>query len=191
VINLKKSLDELRNYKETFLNRKKAYYGKSVNFFVDEIKLPNGNKSTREYTKHPGAVTVLPFLDSKRIVLVKQYRYPVHKLTYELPAGKLKQNENPVSCVRRELIEETGFHAKHVKKLISYWPTPAFSTEVIHIYIADTLVPVKGSPDDDEFIDKIILTFDYAFNLIKRGIIRDSKTIIALLLYKIKKERIL
>jgi len=174
-------------YKEQTLKQKRIYKGKSIDFSVDTIILPNNKKAIREYTQHPGAVSVLAFLDSKNIVLVKQYRYPVKRITYELPAGKVDKGENLLECIQRELREETGFKAKKIRKLISYWPTPAFSTEILHIFVAQKLVPVEDRPDEDEFIDKVIVPFDQAIKWIKQRKIRDSKTIIGLLFYKIKK----
>jgi len=172
------------NLKETTFSRTKIYNGRSLNFYVDTIVLPNKKLATREYTEHPGAVTVLPFIDKKNIVLVKQYRYPVRKITYELPAGKLSYNESLKKCVQRELIEETGFKASKIKKLISFWPTPAFSTEVLHIFSATGLKPVKSNPDEDEFLEKIIIPFETALKWVKNGKIKDSKSIIGILFWK-------
>ncbi len=170
-------------FKEKLHKRNKVYSGRSVSFSADKIVLPDGNIALREYLEHPGAVAALPFLNKKTIILVKQYRYPVGKVTYEIPAGKLKKGENPFSCVQRELEEETGFKAKTLKKLLSYWPTPAFSNEILHIYSAGNLVPAEKNPDEDEFIDHIEISFSEANSWIRSGKIRDSKTIIALLYF--------
>ncbi|MCL2389243.1 MAG: NUDIX hydrolase, partial [Elusimicrobia bacterium] len=125
------------------------------------------------------------FLDSKRIILVKQYRYPVKKITYEIPAGKLDYRESLLKCLKRELQEETGYAARSIKKLISFWPTPAFSDEILHIYVAKGLKKSgKATPDFDEFIDTEIFNFDDVFEMIKTGKIQDSKTVIALSYYK-------
>ncbi|MFH1368926.1 MAG: NUDIX hydrolase [Elusimicrobiota bacterium] len=167
--------------KETFNRRIKTLKGKAVNFYIDEIKLPDGKKAIREYMDHPGAVAVLPFLDKERVILVKQYRYPVEKITYEIPAGKLDKGENPLSCVRRELEEETGYRPGRVKKICSFWPTPAFSDEVIHVYTADRLSKSKSCPDDDEFIAAKTVQLKQALKWIRSGRIKDSKTVIAIL----------
>ena len=129
-------------------------------------------------------MAVIPFFDKNNIVLVSQYRYPIGEVTLEIPAGKLDKNERPDACVRRELEEETGFKPKKIKKLISYWPTPAFSNEVLHVYAAYGLVPAKMSPDDDEFIEHCVMPFKEALKLVKNGRIKDSKTIIALLYFQ-------
>src|SRR5512138_2389073 len=115
---------------EKLSRRNRVFAGRSVNFSADEITLPDGKKSIREYMEHPGAVAVLPFTADGKLVMVKQYRYPVRQVTCELPAGKLDKGEKPSACVRRELREETGFSAGKIRRLISYWPTSAFSTEI-------------------------------------------------------------
>lgn len=168
---------------EKLYKRRKLYKGKSIDFSNDIIILPNGKKATREYTDHPGAVTVLPFVDKKNIVLVRQYRYPVKSLTYELPAGKLNKGENPLLCVKRELVEETGYKTGHIKEMCTFWPAPAFSTELMHIYVAKNLKQIGNCPDDDEFLDRKIVTFDTALKWVREGKIRDSKSIIGILMY--------
>ena len=167
--------------KEKLHKRVRIYSGRAVGFSADHIVLPDGNIAKREYLEHPGAVAVLPFVDKKNIILVRQYRYPVGKITYEIPAGKLSPGESFVDCVKRELEEETGYRAGRIKKLISYWPTPAFSNELLHIYEADGLVKTRKNPDEDEFIDSKIVSLKEAMSIVVSGKIKDSKTIIALL----------
>jgi ADP-ribose pyrophosphatase len=133
---------------------------------------------------HPGAVGVLAFTAPQKILLVKQYRFPVRQFTYEIPAGKLSLHEKPLACVNRELEEETGYRAGKVKKLLSYWPTAAFSTEVIHLYVATQLVPTQMHPDEDEFIELVSVTPRQIEHWMRTGKIRDSKTLIAYLAWK-------
>ena len=171
-------------FTEKTFKRNRIYSGTSVNFSADKIVLPDGNIALREYLEHPGAVAVIPFAESGKIILVRQYRYPVRQVTFEIPAGKLGRNERPVSCVQRELEEETGFKAGKIEKLLSFWPTPAFSNELIHVYAAYDLMPANKNPDDDEFIEHIEIPFDTALSWIKSGKIRDSKTVIALLFWE-------
>ncbi|MHB9154380.1 MAG: NUDIX domain-containing protein [Endomicrobiales bacterium] len=168
---------------ERLYKRHRVFAGRAVNFSADEIILPDGRKATREYMDHPGAVAVLPFIDEKNIVLVKQYRFPVREATYELPAGKLDRGENPLACVRRELLEETGYRAGTVKKMLSFWPTPAFSNEVIYIFSATSLTVSVKSPDEDEFIETRTVPFRQALEWVRKGRIRDSKTVIGLLFW--------
>jgi len=158
-----------------------VYKGRAVGFHVDTVRLPDGKTATREYLHHHGAVGVLPFLDRDTVVLVRQYRYPIGEVTLEMPAGKLDPGEGHLVCVKRELREETGYTARRIRHLIDYWPTPAFSDELLRLYIADGLKPGKGSPDHDEFIEAVAVPYKEALRLIWEGRIRDSKTVIALL----------
>ncbi|MEI8218751.1 MAG: NUDIX hydrolase [Elusimicrobiota bacterium] len=160
---------------------RRVYTGRAVNFSVDTIVLPDGKKATREFMEHPGAVAVIPFIDEKHIVLVRQYRYPVKEVTWELPAGKIDPGEKIQVCVKRELEEETGYVAARIRKLVSFWPTPAFSDEVLHIFAAHGLTERNKCPDEDEFIEHKIVSLTQALSWIKTGKIRDSKTIIGLL----------
>ncbi|MEW6556468.1 MAG: NUDIX hydrolase [Elusimicrobiota bacterium] len=174
--------------KEKLLKKKKIYSGKILNLFADDVILPNRKKALREYIKQPNAVAVIPFVNTKKIVLVKQYRYPIKKITYELPAGKTVKNESPYNCVKRELEEETGFTSNNIKKLISYYPSTAFSTEKLHIFVAKNLKKVDVKPDADEFIKPEIIDLKIAMDWIKMGKIEDAKTVIGLLYYsKFKK----
>ncbi len=167
--------------KEKLYKKNRIYAGKVVDFYSDEIILPNGKKAVREYLAHPGAVAVVPFINETDIIMVKQYRYPVNKITYELPAGKLDRKESLLKCARRELKEETGYGAKKIKKLISFYPSTAFSDEELHIYSACGLIEGKENPDEDEFINRVIVPFKKALNMVKTGKIKDAKTVIALL----------
>lgn len=170
-----------RRLVETLVRKNPIYRGKSVDFCVDEILLPNGSTATREYLDHPGAVGVLPFLDEDTVVLVRQYRYPVGEVTLEMPAGKLDKGEDVRTCVARELHEETGYTAKRVKPLLRYWPTPAFANEVLHLFTAEGLTAGQHHPDDDEFLEVVRMPFQKALGLVRSGKIKDSKTVIGLL----------
>jgi ADP-ribose pyrophosphatase len=173
-------------YTETKHRRRLVFAG-TVNFRADTVKLPNGKTATREFVDHPGAVAVLPVLADGRIVFVRQFRYPVGQATLEIPAGKLNSaKDSPLKRVRAELKEETGYTAKKITPLLSYWPTPAFSTEVLHIYTATGLRGGKPEPDEDEFLTLETLSFEKAWRMVKTGEIRDSKTVIALQAWKIK-----
>lgn len=167
---------------------KKIYKGRAVDFLVDRVELPNKREGEREYLSHPGAVAIIPILNNKGdILLVRQYRYPVDRTLYELPAGKLEKGENPISTARRELREETGLAAGRMKKLYKFFTSPAFSTEIIHIYLALDLKSAKSKPDSDEFIQLKIFNIDQVINLIKARKIMDSKTIIGLMVWEILK----
>jgi ADP-ribose pyrophosphatase len=161
--------------------------GKAVSFRVDEVRLPNGRKALRGYMEHIGAVAVLPVLDDGRVVFVRQHRYPVGQDTLEIPAGKLNgPGDDPAARARAELKEETGFTAARLTRLLSFWPSTAFSTEILHIYLAAGLKKGAPCPDEDEFVDAEILTFEKAWALVRSGRIKDAKTVIALQAWKIK-----
>ncbi|AKL97984.1 NUDIX domain-containing protein [Endomicrobium proavitum] len=168
---------------EKLIKKNLIHKGKVLDFYCDEVKLPNGKTATREYLNHPGAAAVLPFIDKNNIVLVKQYRYVAGQITYEIPAGKMDEGETPIECAQRELEEETGLKAKRLEKLISFYPSTAFSNEVLHIFAAFGVKKGKVNPDEDEFVEKIIVNFKDALEMTRSGAIIDSKTIIALLMF--------
>jgi ADP-ribose pyrophosphatase len=169
---------------EKLVKKNKIYSGNAVDFYCDEVELPNGQKASRQYLGHPGAAAALAFLDKKNIVLVKQFRYPIGKITYEIPAGKIDPGETPLHCIEREIEEETGFIARRFEKLISFYPTPAFSNEILHIFAAFGLEKGIRNPDEDEFVSASIVNFKKALEMVKTGEIMDSKTVIALLYFE-------
>ncbi|MFA6435269.1 MAG: NUDIX hydrolase [Elusimicrobiales bacterium] len=174
---------------EKRLKHRKVFSGNAVNFRVDDIRLPNGRTATREFLDHPGAVAVLPVLENGDIVLVRQYRYPVGEVTLEIPAGKLHSKKDPlIPRARAELREETGYTAAKLEKLSSFWPTSAFSNEILHIYLATGLKPGEMDPDEDEFLKVERMPFKKAAGLIKTGKIKDAKTIIALQAYLLREK---
>lgn len=167
---------------EKKIKSKKIYRG-VTGFNVDTVRLVNGKTSFREYMLHPGASAVLAFIDGK-VLFVEQYRYPVKKVTLELPAGKMKKGQSPLACARAELEEETGYKAGKIKKLLSFNTSVAFSDEVLHIYLAENLKRGKMHLDADESVNVKLIDYEKALKMVKSGKITDSKTIIALLYYK-------
>lgn len=146
----------------------------------DTVRLPNGNISHREYVTHPGAVIVVPLLPDGKVVLERQYRYPLHQVFIELPAGKIDPDENVLKTGQRELFEETGYIAHDWIKLGVQHPCIGYSNEVIHIYLATGLVAGEHQRDDDEMMEVFDLSFEDCLAMIQRGEITDSKTIAAL-----------
>lgn len=174
------------SFVETCVKKREVYRGDAVSFRVDRIRLPDGKLAQREFMDHPGAVAVVPLLPRGRVVLVRQYRYPVAETTYEIPAGKLSKGENLRACVRRELREETGYAARSIKPLLDYWPTPAFANELIHLFVAKELTEGTMAPDDDEFLSAEVVPFSRALGWVASGRIRDSKTALGLLACRVR-----
>ena len=149
----------------------------------DVVELPNGHQAPREWIKHPGASAVIPLLPDGNIILVKQFRYPVNRVTIEIPAGKLDiEGEDPIICAQRELSEETGYTAGRIWKLTTIATTVGFSNEWIHLYAAEDLKSGRQHTDADEFINYIKVPLTEAIKWIDEGKIFDSKSIIAILL---------
>ncbi len=148
----------------------------------DRVRLPNGNMSYREYVTHPGAVVIVPILPSGNVVLERQFRYPLHQVFIELPAGKIDPNEDVLHTGRRELLEETGYTATDWVKLGHQHPCIGYSDEVIHMYLARGLVAGAHQRDEDETLEVFELSFAECISMIQRGEITDSKTMVALLL---------
>ena len=168
--------------KEKKLTSRDIFNGILLHVKKDEVLLQNGKISTREYVLHPGAVAVVPILDDNKVVLVRQFRYPIGKDLLEIPAGKFDfKGEDPLECAKRELKEETGYVAKNYKYLGYIYTTPGFSNEVIHIYLATDLKKGDAKPDEDEIIDIEIKDFDEIVQKCINGEITDSKTIIGIL----------
>ncbi len=168
---------------EEKLDSRDIYNGKLLHVKSDTVRLPNGDTAVREWIKHPGAAAVAPCLENGNVLLVRQYRYPVHQVTLEIPAGKLDAaGEDPLVCAKRELSEETGYNAQNWQKLTTIATTFGFSDEYIHLYVATDLTPGKQHPDDDEFINTVQVPLVDAIAMINDGTIIDAKTIVALLM---------
>ena len=172
-----------KNLVEKKISSVKVFDGVLLHVRKDEVELPNGHRSVREWIEHPGAAAVIPILPDNRIILVRQYRYPVAKVTLEVPAGKLdKVGEDPLVCAERELSEETGYTAKKIWKLTTIATTVGFTNEMIHLYAAKDLTPGKKHPDDDEFINTVKIPLADAVKLVESGEIIDAKSIISILM---------
>jgi len=178
------------NLDEKLISSRVGFIGKLLKVQIATVTLPNGKESTRETIKHPGAVGILPVLEDGSMVFVKQYRYPVGTVLYEIPAGKLEPGEDPDECAPRELSEETGYMAKEWKHLTSIVTTPGFTDEVIHLYLAKGLTKAKQHTDEDEFIDIVVFSPDQVKKMVLEEDIFDAKTLSALLLYYICEQNV-
>jgi len=142
----------------------------------DHVRLPDGHTATREYVVHPGAVVVVPFLDDGRLVLERQYRYPVGHVMTEFPAGKLDAGEDPLLCGQRELLEETGYTASEWAYAGAMHLAVAYSTEIIHIYFARGLSAGTRQLDHGEFLDVITATPEQVVAWCRDGTVTDAKS---------------
>lgn len=155
-----------------------------LNVRLDEVKLLNGNTSTRLYFEHRGASGILPVEDGQ-VYLVQQYRYPIRRATWEIPAGKREPGQTYLACARAELKQETGLTAKSLKEVLVFHPCNAFSNEEQHLYVATGLKRGKDCPDEDEFLNLQKFPLEKAYQMIKKGEITDAKTIIMLQWYRL------
>jgi ADP-ribose pyrophosphatase len=168
---------------ETGIASENIFDGNLLHVRRDTVKLPNGNTATREWIKHPGASAVIPILPDGSIILVKQYRYPVGKITLEIPAGKLDApEEDPLICAERELSEETGYTADRIEKLTTIATTVGFSNEYIHLYLATGLHAGEQHTDEDEFINVVKVPLEKAVEMVNDGRIIDAKSVVSILM---------
>ena len=178
------------NLDETFISSQVGFAGRILQVKIDKVNLPNGKEACREIINHPGAVAILPVLADGSMVFVKQYRYPVGTVLYEIPAGKLDTGEDPAACAIRELSEETGYEAREWRLLTSIVTTPGFTDEVIHLYLAKGLTKGEQHPDEDEFVDVVVFSSEQVKKMVLEKDIFDAKTLSALLLYYIGEESV-
>lgn len=173
----------MKQFEEETIKTKQIYQGKIIDVQVDDVKLPNGKTAKRELVKHSGAVAVIPISKDNKIVFVKQYRKPLEKTLLEIPAGKLEEDEEPATTAIRELEEETGYTTDHLSFVTSFYTSPGFADELMHIYLTRDLQildePVPG--DEDEFVEVVELTLEEAKRYVKEEQIHDAKTNYAIL----------
>lgn len=169
------------NFEEKTTNEKVIFKGKLLTLQCDDVELPDGKKSIREFVKHTGGVGVVALTDDDCVLLVNQYRYPYKCEIYEIPAGKLDKNETPLDCGKRELLEETGVTAKEYISLGRLFPSPGYTDEIIYMYLAKDLSFGEMQLDDGEFLDVKKVPFKKAVGMVMSGEIADSKTQTALL----------
>jgi len=163
-----------------------VYVGKLLRVLKDKVLLPDGCETFREYVKHPGAATVIPILPNNKIVMVRQFRYPIRQVLLELPAGKLTSNEVPFLTAQRELEEETGYRANFWQEIGFAYPCIGYSDEIIYYYVAKDLNLFNPSLDEGEFVEVVEYKIYEIFNLLNDNKITDSKTITGLMLARQK-----
>jgi ADP-ribose pyrophosphatase len=169
---------------ERRVHQEELLRGHFLHVLRDTVQLPNQNLATREYVVHPGAVMVIPMLDTPyglRLVMERQFRYPVGQVMTEFPAGKLDPGEDPWLCAQRELLEETGYSARQWARAGVLHPVIAYSTEVIEIWFAKDLSLGQRQLDQDEFLDVFTATQAELMAACQQGLLTDAKTLTGLL----------
>lgn len=164
------------------LKRDTVFEGKVVRLYLDLVRLPNGKVAEREVVLHWGAVGMVPIDAEGRVILVRQYRHAPGEDLLEIPAGKLAEGEDPLGCAIRELKEEIGCEARRWTKLASFYTSPGFSDERLHLYLAEGLVEGDAEPEEDEFLELVRMPLERALALVEEEGIKDSKTVAGLAL---------
>jgi ADP-ribose pyrophosphatase len=180
---MKKSSGSAGRKKAKVLSSRVIYEGAVFGIRRDEIIEPSGVRTTREMITHPGSVVILPVLPDGRILLIQQYRYAARQYLWELVAGRIDPGENPREAAARELIEETGYRAKRLRIFLEFFPTPGFLEEKMFLLLAEGLTPGKAEPEEDEKIISRAYSHKQLEEMIRKGKLRDAKTIAGILYY--------
>ncbi|CDE88510.1 TPA: NUDIX hydrolase [Candidatus Gastranaerophilales bacterium HUM_20] len=174
-------------FKEKTLDSQMMYDGRIIKVYKDNVELADGKKSFREVVRHSGGVVILAIKDYDKILLVKQYRYPIGETVLELPAGKLEKGEDPFEAAKRELEEETGYCANKWTDLGYINTSPGFSDEKLYLYLAQDLEYTHCHPDEGEIIQAFEYKYDDVLKMIDNGEINDAKTICGLMRANMKR----
>lgn len=168
------------------LESRRVYTGRVVRLDVDTVRFPDGSTGELEVIRHPGAAAIVPCAsdpgaEDPTILLIRQFRYAAGGPLWEIPAGTLEPGEDPETCARRELLEETGVAATRIERLTSIWTTPGFTDEVIHLFLATGLETKTPLRERDEFIEVVPQPLSRVLTRVRDGEVRDAKTIVAIL----------
>ncbi|MFN7086502.1 MAG: NUDIX domain-containing protein [Burkholderiales bacterium] len=173
--------DEEKDFSEKRIDSKLVYDGRLLKVHEDRVVLPDGKQATREYVRHPGAVMIIALLDDETLLLERQFRYPLGRHFYELPAGKLEKGEAPLATARRELVEECGYEAGRWRQLATLHPCIGYSDERIDLFLARDLVYVGHAPDDGEFLEVLPTKIAVALEWVRSGRITEVKAVTGIL----------
>lgn len=168
-------------FEEKTLTSEKLFEGKIIDLRIETVEMPDGKTAYRELVDHPGGVGILALTKDGKIPMVKQYRKPIERAIWEIPAGKLDQGEEPMKCGIRELEEETGYKAEEIVPLGFLYPSPGFANETTYVFFAKGLTRGEVHPDEDEFLDIEEFTVDEVRTKIMNNEINDAKTLVAFL----------
>ena len=175
-------MEDFKNLAEVQTDSQEIYDGVILHVFKDTVSLPNGNPATREVIRHVGAVGVIPVTEDGKVIIERQFRYPLDRVVTEIPAGKLDSfTEDRLSAAKRELEEETGYTAKEWISLGDYYPTPAYCDERITLYLARGLALGQRHLDEDEFLNFELVPLSDLVEDVMNGRITDGKTQVAVL----------
>jgi len=167
---------------ERLISSQTVFTGRLISVHVDEVELPGGHRARREVVTHPGAVAIVPLLADGRVIMVRQYRHAAGQVLYELPAGTLAPGESALECAKRELAEETGYEAEHVRLLFSAYLSPGYSSEIIHVFCASGLRhTATAGPDEDERLEVVTLPLSEAVAMVGRGEVQNAAAMCGLL----------
>ena len=172
---------------EKTIASQQIYQGPAVNIRVDTVVKAGGRKTTRDVVEHSDCVAVVPLDEQDKVLLVRQFRYPVGKFLLEIPAGGIDSGEEPVDAVRRELQEEIGYFPREIAKLGGFYSIPGYGTEYLHCFVATDLVPARLVAEDTDDIELVRVSLDEIPQLIASGEICDAKSIAALLMFLFKR----
>ncbi|WP_083750315.1 NUDIX domain-containing protein [Rhodohalobacter halophilus] len=173
--------DDEMKLKETTVSSRHVFDGALLQVYVDDVTLPDGSESTRDWIKHPGASAVVPVFEDGSIMLLKQFRYPPRKLFIEVPAGKIDPGETPESTALREMEEESGLSCKNLVQVGSLFPAIGYADEEIFVFVGWDLESSVKQTDDDEFLINHKIHFSEALRMIQTGELKDAKTITAII----------
>lgn len=181
------------DFEEKTIARKEIFSGHIIDVFLDEVRLPDGKTANRELVFHPGGVAIIPITSENKMIMVRQFRKPLEKITLEIPAGKIDPGEHnsPETTAERELEEETGYGANTLKHITSMYVSPGFTDEILHIYYAENLEKIANPrpQDDDEVLELYQLSLDEAKAEIAVGSICDAKTIFAVQFWELQQRK--
>ena len=167
--------------REETIDSSQVYKGHFIELRRDRVRLPDGSEAPREYVVHPGAVMIVAMLPDGKLVMERQYRYPVRQTMIEFPAGKLDAGEGGLACAQRELWEETGYKAKRWAKAGIMHPVIGYATEIIEIWFADELTLGERHLDEGEFLDVFTASLDELEDWVRDGKLTDVKTIVGMM----------
>ncbi len=165
------------------LNTTKMFQGPVFDVVRETVFEPGGIRATRDIVVHSGSVVVLPVVADGRVLLIRQYRHAVGGFLWELVAGRKEPDESPVAAARRELLEETGYTARRLRKLLDVFPTPGFVSERMWVFAAEGLMEGPAQPEEDDRIVPRVFTLPQVDAMIRRGKLRDAKSVAGLLYY--------